>query len=101
MGSDGDGVECFAAESHGSDEMDIFKRLDFTGCMFQEADGKVMMGHTVSIIFDLDESFTAIDNLDIDGLCLGVDGIIEEFSDDGFWALDGFSGCNFMIDVLR
>ena len=55
----------------------------------------------MSIIFDLDKSFTAINNLDIDGLCLGVDGVIEEFSDDGGWALDSFSGCNFMIDMLR
>ena len=94
-------MECFAAESHRSDEKDIFEGLDFTGCMFQEANSEIIVGHTVSIIFDLDESFTAINNLDIDGLCLGVDGIIEEFADDGGWALDSFSGCNFMIDILR
>lgn len=96
----GDAGDGFASEAHGLDGGEVFGALDFAGGVAFEREEGVVAAHAPAVVGDSDEASAAGGDFDGDAGGVGVDGVFDEFLDDGGWALDHFTGCDLVGDLL-
>jgi hypothetical protein len=58
--------------------------------------GKILRVNPLTIVPNLDQVYASCFVLDFNLVGAGVDGVFNQFLDDGGWALDDLSGSNFI-----
>ncbi len=91
-GDAGDGGQGFAAEAEGGDGEEVVGGAELGGGVALEGEECVVLDHAVAVVGDADELAAAGFDLDADAGGSGVEGVFEEFFDDGGGAFDDFAG---------
>jgi hypothetical protein len=99
-GDGGDGRESFAAEAHGGDGGEVFGLADLGGGVAFEGEEGVVAAHAEAVIRDTDQAASAGTDFDGDAGGLGIEGILDEFLDDGSGTFDDFAGGDLIGDVI-
>lgn len=99
-GDRSDGREGFAPEAHGGEGGEILGPSDLGGGMTFEREEGVIAAHPESIVGDADEAASTGPDFDGDAGGLGVEGILDEFLDDGSGSFNDFAGGDLIGDVI-
>jgi len=99
-GDGGDAGDGFAAEAVGGDAVEVVAVTELAGGVALEAEEGVVAAHAGTVVGDGDEAAAAGGDLDVDLGGAGVEGVFEEFLEDGGGALDDFAGRNLVGDML-
>ena len=91
MGNRTDAGEGFAAKSHGGDSKKVFIAAQFAGGVGGEGQGEFGIGDAVSVVDDADQFEAAFFDFDGNLGGPGVEGIFNQFLDDGSGPLDHFA----------
>ena len=96
----GDGGQRFAAESESGDGEQILDVAQFAGGVALEGEQGVVAQHAAAIVDDADEAAAAGFHFDAKVGGAGIEGVFEQFLDDGSGALDYFAGGDFVRDLV-
>ena len=86
--------QSLATESHGMEVEKIISLTNLGRSMALKGQTRIGLGHTFTIVDDLDGRTSGIDYGDVDVLGTGVDSVLDEFLDDRGGALDDLAGRN-------
>jgi hypothetical protein len=100
VGNGGDAREGFAAEAEGVDGCEIVSGADFAGGVAFEAEESVVAIHADTVVGNLDEGNAAPAGQDFDARGGSVDGVFNEFFDDGGGSFDDLAGGHLASDLF-
>ena len=69
--------------------------------MTLECEKRIVAIHAVAVVGDANELATAGFDFDANAICAGVEGVFEEFFDDGGGTIDDFTGSNLVRHLVR
>ena len=91
FGDGGDARQRFAAKAEGGDVFEVVEVADFAGGVGSEGEGEVVGVDAAAVVAHADEFAAAVFDVDVDLRRAGVDGVFDNFFDDGGGAFDDFA----------
>ena len=92
VGYRGYGREGFAAEAEGGDRVEVVLNTHLGGRVAHKGGADILAQDARSVIGDAHKGDAAVFDLDGDGGCAGVDGVFDQFFDDGGRTFDDLTG---------
>ena len=97
----GDGRDCLAPEAEGVDVFDVVDVADLRRGLPLEGEKRIVARHSAAVVAHGHEVTSAGDYSDVDARRAGVEGVLEQFLEDGRWPLDDLSGGDLVCHVER